>query len=176
MKYKLKDITTEIGDGIHGTPIYDENGEYYFVNGNNIENGKIVIKSDTKKVNFIEYNKYKKNLNNRTVFVSINGTLGKIGIYNNEKCILGKSACYLNVKDEINRDYIKYLLLNRDFQKYIENYATGTTIKNMSLKAMNNYEFDLPSRKIQDKIAFILNSIDIKIDNNNQTNNNLLVA
>ena len=173
MKYKLKDIVTTLGDGIHGTPTFDESGEYYFFNGNNIENGNLVIKSDTKKVNFEEYKKYKKNLNNRTILVSINGTIGKVGIYNNEKCILGKSACYFNVKEEVNRDYIKFLLMNRNFQEYIKNYSTGTTIKNMSLKAMKEFEFELPIRSIQDKVAHILNSIERKIELNIHTNNNL---
>ena len=176
MKYKLKDIVTTLGDGIHGTPTFDESGEYYFFNGNNIENGNLVIKSDTKRVNFEEYKKYKKNLNNRTILVSINGTIGKVGIYNNEKCILGKSACYFNVKEEVNRDYIKFLLMNRNFQEYIKNYSTGTTIKNMSLKAMKEFEFELPIRSIQDKVAHILNSIERKIELNIHTNNNLLVA
>ena len=39
---KLRDITTKIGDGLHGTPSYDELGKYYFINGNNFSNGKIV--------------------------------------------------------------------------------------------------------------------------------------
>ena len=47
-EYKLGDITTEIGDGIHGTPNYSEDGEFYFINGNNISNGKVIIKGDTK--------------------------------------------------------------------------------------------------------------------------------
>jgi type I restriction enzyme S subunit len=33
---KLEDITSKLGDGLHGTPQYDENGEYYFINGNNL--------------------------------------------------------------------------------------------------------------------------------------------
>ena len=173
MKYKLGDIVTVLGDGLHGTPKYDDNGEYYFLNGNNIENGKLVIKPDTKRVNHEEYLKYRKELNDRTILVSINGTLGKVGTYNNEKCILGKSACYFNIKESVNKEYIKFLLTGKNFQDYIENYATGTTIKNMSLKAMKDFEFELPDRDIQDKVAYILNSITSKIEANTHTNNNL---
>jgi hypothetical protein len=39
----LEDITTRIGDGLHGTPKYDSDGEYYFINGNNLKDGKILI-------------------------------------------------------------------------------------------------------------------------------------
>ncbi|WLE98146.1 MAG: restriction endonuclease subunit S [Candidatus Electrothrix communis] len=90
----LSEVTSILGDGLHGTPIYDETGEYFFINGNNLNNGKILIKENTKKANADEYEKYKKDLNDRTIFVSINGTLGNIALYNGEKCILGKSACW----------------------------------------------------------------------------------
>ena len=173
-KVKLQDITTILGDGIHGTPIYSEDGEYYFINGNNLENGKIIIKNDTKKVNEKEFLKYKKELNDRTILVSINGTLGKVAVYNGEKCILGKSACYFNVNNDVNKDFIKYVLYSNYFQTYIQAYASGTTIKNMSLKEMKNFEIKLPNREIQDRIAQILNTIDKKIELNNHTNDNLL--
>ena len=26
--YRLKDVTSILGDGLHGTPVYDENGEW----------------------------------------------------------------------------------------------------------------------------------------------------
>ncbi len=56
---RLGEVVSILGDGIHGTPNYDEiHGEYYFINGNNL-NGKIVINNKTKKVNIDEYNKYK---------------------------------------------------------------------------------------------------------------------
>ena len=43
----------------------------------------------------------------------------------------------------------------------------------MSLKAMKDFEFELPDRDIQDKVAYILNSITSKIEANTHTNNNL---
>ena len=46
---RLRDIISVLGDGIHGTPQYDDTGKYFFINGNNLVKGEIVIKSDTKK-------------------------------------------------------------------------------------------------------------------------------
>lgn len=34
--YALAEMCDGIGDGLHGTPEYDENGEYPFINGNNL--------------------------------------------------------------------------------------------------------------------------------------------
>ena len=160
----LAEITSILGDGLHGTPNYDKNGEYFFINGNNLSNGKIIIKSDTKRADLSEYDKYKKNLNDRTILVSINGTLGNIALYNNEKCILGKSACYFNVNADVDKYFIKYVVTNKDFQEYIRNFATGTTIPNVSLKTMREYSFFLPPIEEQKAIAEVLSSLDDKID------------
>jgi len=161
---KLENVVSKLGDGLHGTPKYDDNGEYYFVNGNNLGDGKITIKDSTKKTSIDEYKKYKKDLNDRTILVSINGTLGNIGIYNNEKCFLGKSACYFNVKENVEKLFIKYVVTNNHFQEHISVFANGTTIKNVSLKTMREYPFLLPPLPEQKAIAEALSSLDDKID------------
>lgn len=166
IKASLFDVTERIGDGLHGTPKYNDKGDYFFINGNNFVNGKILIKEDTKKIDENEYLKIKKDLNERTVFVSINGTLGKVAFYKNEKIALGKSACYLNVKHEVDKRFIRYVLEDTNFQNYARNYATGSTIKNLGLKAVRNYSFDLPNYKTQKRIADILTTYDDLIENN----------
>lgn len=163
-EYKLGEITTEIGDGIHGTPNYSEDGEFYFINGNNISNGKIMIKGDTRRVNRIEFEKYKKSLSNRTILMSINGTIGNVGFYNDEKCILGKSACYFNLKDNVDKNFVYYTFLTDDFQSHLLNIATGTTIQNVPLKGLRESIILLPPLDEQKRIASILTSIDDKID------------
>jgi type I restriction enzyme S subunit len=169
---KLEEVVDILGDGLHGTPKYDDKGEYFFINGNNL-NGKIEINDKTKKVNKNEYEKYKKELNDRTVFVSINGTLGKVALYNGEKVMLGKSACYFNVKKNTDKQFIKYIMLSNIFKGYIQNYATGTTIKNIGLKQMREFPFKIPPLPTQKKIAEILSSLDDKIELNNQMNKTL---
>ena len=150
---RLGEIVSILGDGIHGTPNYDISGNYYFVNGNNLNNGKIEIKPDTKKVNQSEYEKYKKELNNNTVFVSINGTLGNIAFYENEKIILGKSVCYFNLIKNEMKIYIYWLIKTKYFLDYANEEATGTTIKNVSLAAMRNFPIPLPPLAEQKRIV-----------------------
>ena len=150
---RLGEIVSILGDGIHGTPNYDISGNYYFVNGNNLNNGKIEIKPDTKKINQSEYEKYKKELNNNTVFVSINGTLGNIAFYENEKIILGKSACYFNLIKNEMKIYIYWLIKTKYFLDYANEEATGTTIKNVSLAAMRNFPIPLPPLAEQKRIV-----------------------
>jgi type I restriction enzyme S subunit len=164
-KTTLVDVTSLLGDGLHGTPQYSDDGEYYFINGNNLNDGKIEIKPETKKCSIEEYNKYKKKLNDRTILVSINGSLGYFAYYNNEKCFLGKSACYFNVKENIDKRFIGYQIRSKYFQKYIERLASGTTIKNVSLKTMREFSFLIPKDIDEQKsIADILTALDNKIE------------
>lgn len=155
----LKEITSVLGDGLHGTPKYSVDGEYYFINGNNLNNGNIIFKENTKKVAVEEYDKYKKNLNSRTVLVSINGTLCNIAFYNNEKIILGKSACYFNLLNGVDKNFIKYIILSPYFIKYAFKEATGATIKNVSLKTMRAFQIHLPEFEEQGIIVAKLDKL-----------------
>ena len=121
----LKEVTSVLGDGLHGTPQYDPNGDYFFINGNNLSNGKIVFNETTKRLSSAESKKHKKNLTDRTILVSINGTLGNVAFYAGEKVVLGKSACYLNVLDSVDKHFVRYVLDSQIFQGYIQNLATG---------------------------------------------------
>lgn len=163
-EYKLSDIATEIGDGLHGTPKYSIDGNCYFINGNNIVNGKVIIKDDTKRISDIEFDLYKKPLFDRTILLSINGTIGNVGLYNGEKCILGKSVCYLNIKNSVDKRFIYYTFLSNSFQTHLRNIATGTTILNVPLKSLRETVILLPSLDEQKRIASILSSLDDKID------------
>ncbi|MEJ7822138.1 MAG: restriction endonuclease subunit S [Chitinophagaceae bacterium] len=158
----LKEITTILGDGLHGTPKYKTDGDYYFINGNNLNNGVIEIKDNTKRVSVDEYKKYNKNLNDRTVLVSINGTLCNIAFFNNEKIILGKSACYFNLKEGIDKSYIKYVLSSMYFIKYAHKEATGATIKNVSLKTMREFKVPLPNLQEQQTIVQKLDDLSLE--------------
>ena len=150
---RLKDIVSVLGDGIHGTPVFDDHGEYFFINGNNLEKGSIVIKSDTKRVSEIEYIKHRKPLDKKTILLSINGTIGNYAFYDGEPVILGKSACYFSLIGETNKDYICYLLNTKFFMDYAINEATQTTIKNVSLKAMRMFPVPLPPHAEQKRIV-----------------------
>ena len=150
---RLKYIVSLLGDGIHGTPEYDVTGNYYFINGNNLSNNKIIIKNDTKKVNETEYLKYRKELSDKTILVSINGTIGNVGHYNGEPVILGKSACYFNLIDINLKDYITLLMYTDYFLQYATENATGSTIKNVSLAVMNSFIIPLPPLAEQKRIV-----------------------
>ena len=161
----LDDVSSKIGDGLHGTPTYDDKGLYSFINGNNLLNGRIVIKPETKRITEEEYLKIVKPLDDSTILISINGTIGNVAKYRDELCALGKSACYINLDTNlVDRDFFYYECLSDNFQSHLENVATGTTIPNVPLKGIRAYKFNLPSLPEQKAIASVLSSLDDKID------------
>ncbi|WP_299385983.1 restriction endonuclease subunit S [uncultured Lacinutrix sp.] len=156
---RLQDLEYLLGDGIHGTPEYTINGEYHFINGNNLSDGIIEIKPNTKAVSKEEFLKHKRILNDRTVLVSINGTIGNTAFYNNEKVMLGKSACYFNLLSEIDKEYIRQLIKSKYFLDYAFSSATQMTIKNVSLRTMRSFLVPLPSINEQKTIVQKVNAL-----------------
>ena len=151
---KLKDISRKIGDGLHGTPEYSElDTGWYFINGNNLENGCISIKSTTKKVTDFVRKKYYVEMDDFTLLVSINGTLGKSAFYNGENVILGKSACYIKLNKDVNKLFIYEIIRGEYFKRYAESVCTGTTIRNVSLKAMREFPIIYPPLPLQHSFA-----------------------
>lgn len=168
MKIKLGEFIESVGDGIHGTPIYSENGKYYFINGNCLNDGEIILSSDLPRISENEFNKIQRQLGENTILLSINGTLGKTAYYNNEPIALGKSVCYINVKKNANKYFVNYVFQTSAFKKYMLNVSTGSTIKNFAPKQVMDYEFDLPSDFAIDKVAKTLKNIDDKIKLNSK--------
>ena len=150
---RLSSIVTVLGDGIHGTPVYSANGTTAFINGNNLQDGKIVIKPDTKRVTDEEASKHKRCLTKDTVLLSINGTIGNVAFYDGEHVILGKSACYFNLLSGVSKEYVRLVLETDYFEKYAVSVATGTTIKNVPLAGMRNLLVPIPPTAEQAKIV-----------------------
>jgi len=163
---KLGDVAEKIGDGLHGTPSYTDESNYYFINGNNLVNGKIEITENTKKIDAETFLKNDKNLRKNTILISINGTIGTIAKYNNENVMLGKSVGYFNFEE--NSDFLYFVLQTSTVQEYFKSELTGSTIKNLSLKTLRETNLRLPSQDEQQKIASFLSLIDERITTQNK--------
>ena len=148
---------------------YDDDGTFYFINGNNLNRGKIVITSSTKRVSEKEaYKNNAENLEADSILMSINGTIGNVALYNNEPIMLGKSACYINSKDNVDKKFLFYYLQYPKTQSYFEAELTGTTIKNLSLQSIRKTKICIPTIEEQHKISHFLQKIDERIATQNK--------
>ncbi|WP_238347258.1 restriction endonuclease subunit S [Staphylococcus pseudoxylosus] len=150
---------------MHSTPTYDSNGDIYFINGNNLVNGRIDFKT-SKKISVQEFNKYKNYLEAKnTLLLSINGTIGNIAKYEGENILLGKSAAYINVVSKfISRCYIFYYLQTSKIYESFLRELTGTTIKNLSLKSIKNIIVYISELDEQQKIGNFFSKLDRQIE------------
>ena len=156
----MNDVCDGIGDGLHGTPEYDDNGDYPFINGNNLIGGKIVITPATKMVSEETYTKHLIDISSNAILISINGTLGKLAFYNGERVMLGKSACYCNLKPNINKVFVYGVMKSDAFAEFLDNSSTKSTIKNVGLKAMREFKLILPPVEQQERFAIFVEQID----------------
>ena len=169
----LSSFCNRIGDGIHGTPEYVETSDFYFVNGNNLKNGFIVIGEDTRKVSVEEYKKYFIELDEGTILLSINGTIGNLAVFTGEKVMLGKSSAYINCKGKY-RPYCYQFLKLEHIQKQLWNIATGSTIKNLSLDSIKNILIPSPDVVLIEKYYVLTKPMDEKRENVFKQNQELI--
>lgn len=152
---KLKNVSVRIGDGLHGTPEFDDNGNVFFINGNNIGEKYLKIRSDTKRLSVDELMKYSApTLNDNTIMIALNGaTYGKVSLYKNYPVLLGKSAGYITLLETVCREYIRYYLMSSASKLMMALSLNGTTIQNLSLATLNNFPTLLPPIEEQWEIA-----------------------
>ena len=164
-KCKLKNISIDIGDGLHGTPKFDDSGEVYFINGNNFSSEYVEPKFDTKKLCLDESLNYPKpELTEQTIMISLNGSYGKVCLYRYFPMLLGKSAGYITLLPSINRRYVRYYLSSTPAQTIMTLSLNGTTIPNLSLNTLYNFPTILPSASEQAEIADYLDAKCAEID------------
>ncbi len=164
---RLNKIVTLLGDGIHGTPLYDPKGNNYFINGTNIKNDRIIITDNTKLVSDEEALKHSRTLCDNTLLVSINGTLGNVAYYKGENIVLGKSVCYFNLL-YVYKYYIGLFLKSFYVQEYLKKSATGSTIKNVPLSSMRSMLVPIPPIGEQKRIVAKIEELMPLIDNFNK--------
>ena len=143
---KLLYRTSRIGDGLHAAPRYQDGTGIYFINGNNLVDGEIVVGATAKEVPQAEYENNYIELNSSTVLLSINGTVGNTALYREEKVILGKSAAYINCQSCLMSEYLMLYLQSENARRHYEQEVTGTTIYNLSLNSIRKIRVCIPPK------------------------------
>lgn len=161
---KLKGLTSRIGDGLHGTPEYDDNGPCFFINGTNLYEGWVRITEATRSVSASTADAHQIDLDDTTVLMSINGTIGNLALYRGESVILGKSAAYINCEEEIDRWYLFYVLQSDAAKRFFHSTIANTTIHNLSLDAIRSLRIGLPILTEQTSITEVLSEASVQMN------------
>jgi len=68
------------------------------------------------------------------------------------------------IKDEIDKDYLYWLMRDKEYRWHIVSSASGSTVSHTSPTRIKEYKFLLPPLPEQKAIAAVLSSLDDKID------------
>lgn len=153
---------------------YLNNSEYKIINATALMDGYV----DWNNCGFISKERYEESeeimLQENDILISKDGTLGKIGYVKNmdKKCSVASGIFVVRntIPDKLDFDYLYHILKSHIFKDFIRrNKAEGSTINHLYQRDLVNFEIDLPSIEVQRKVANVLNLLDNKILNNNNT-------
>jgi type I restriction enzyme, S subunit len=169
----LGDLCQIITDGSHFSP--GKNGEYPLatVENMNMNNNKIDVDS-CYKIDKNDYEYLVKNNcqpKNNDVLFSKDGTIGLCLVYTqSDKIVVLSSIAIIRTKpDELDPNFLKYILKSRYMQIYLAKFKSGTALKRLILKNISEFVFPLPPKiEEQQKIAVILSNLDELIQHEKQ--------
>lgn len=105
------------------------------------------------------------------VIITTEAPMGEVAqLLSNEKVAFAQRVIVVEgKKDIVDNTFLKYLFQSPLFQHKLREKETGTTVTGIKSKELKKIKVEIPQNIVdQKKIAFILNSLDSKIEHNNQ--------
>ena len=165
-KYRnLSDISTLIKDGTHGTHENYENG-IPLLSAKDINNNKINIPENCRKISVDDYNKIYKNylLKKADILLTIVGSIGRTALYKNEKVAFQRSVATIRIDDNNNSNYIRQYIESPMIINQLNNMTNSSAQGGVYLSSLSKLNFDIPRKEEQLKIANFLSLLDKKIE------------
>jgi len=168
-QYKIEDCFTlraRIGwQGLRAEEFTDYGP--YLVTGTDFKNGKI----DWDTCYHVEEHRYKQDrgiqLREHDLLITKDGTIGKTAVVHDcpEKTTLNSGVFVVRaINDRVVPEFLYYILNSRQFELFMRNILTGSTIKHLNQEHFYKFYFDAPDISEQQKIAEILSTVDEAID------------
>ena len=161
---RLGEVVASINTGPFGSLLHKSDyvdGGTPIVNPINIVGGTIV--PDASKTISVETVKrlstYK--LSKHDMVVARRGEIGRCAVVQTEQAgwLCGTGCFFIKTGGAVNANFLAHLLRSVDHSKRLERVATGTTMKNLSNTALQDFEVSLPSLSEQDRLEEVFNKI-----------------
>lgn len=172
----LIDLCELVTDGSHHSPPSQVEG-YYMASVKDMGMYKFNY-SDCRKISQEDYEKLVKtgcSPKNNDILIAKDGSpLSNIFIYEEEHpmVLLSSIAIIRTNENRILPKYLKYYLQNPSIKKYIQTtYTSGSVIPRIILKDFKKFPINYPNIENQNRIINILETIDKKIEVNENINN-----
>ena len=172
-QYRLIDILDKIIDYRGKTPQKTDSG-IPLITAKIIKDGRILPPNE-----FIAESNYDQWMvrgipHEGDVVLTVEAPLGEVAQLGNEKIALAQRVVTLRGKEGVlDNTFLKYFLMSQVGQARLKARETGTTVTGIKQSELREVLIDCPEYDKQVQIASILRSIDNKIENNRQINDNL---
>ena len=161
----LSEISIMIKDGTHGTHENYQEG-IPLLSAKDINNNKINIPKDCRKISAKDFNKIYKNysLIENDVLLTIVGTIGRTALYKNEKVAFQRSVASIRIDNNNNSNYIKQYTESPKILNQLNNMTNSSAQGGVYLSSLSKLKFGLPTKKEQIKVSNFLSLLDKKIE------------
>lgn len=148
--------------------------EQPYLGNSNVRWGEFEL-SNLAQMKFEESEHERYGISKGDLIVCEGGEPGRCAIWKEElpDMKIQKALHRVRTKPSLNTRYLYYWFYHAGKNGLLEPYFTGTTIKHLTGKALNNLEIPLPPLPHQEFMAEILGSLDDKIQLNHQINQTL---
>ncbi|MFZ2513246.1 MAG: restriction endonuclease subunit S, partial [Candidatus Saccharimonadales bacterium] len=163
----IKQCTSFIKDGTHGTHVDTPESPYFLLSAKNIKQGVVIYNANDRTISEDEFNLISKNytLQENDVLMSIVGTIGNIALWNKSlsKIAFQRSVAFLRF-EKINPNYVFQLFSTRYFQNELKRRTVISAQPGIYLGDIAKIIIPIPLGEEQQKIADFLTSLDDKIN------------
>lgn len=154
------------------------------------ENGIKMLSAKTVKMGYIDYdnayyisqdefNKFavRGEVKKGDILVTTEAPLGCIAkLTRDDVGIAQRLLAIRGKKDVLDNDYLMYYLMSKKGQHELLSRETGTTVTGIKQSEIRKINVPIPELSVQKQLAKTLTLLDSKINENNATNNNLLLV
>ena len=167
-----------VTDGTHDSPKKQKEGKF-LITSRHLQKYNLDF-SKAYKISNIDYENIKKrsNVEQWDILFSMIGTIGEIYIEKNKKIdyAIKNVGLFKFNKNILKANWVYYYLQSKKAKDYIHMSKGGSTQEYITLDLLRKFPLKYPkNKKEMKKIVSILNSIDSKIELNQQINHNLEV-
>lgn len=163
---KIREITSLIKDGTHGTHNNVTESDFLLLSAKNIQEGKVVVDSKDRKISEIEFRAITKNykLAPGDILLSVVGTIGRVAIYSEQYAnyAFQRSVAFFRFPQE-QPEFIYQLFNSTKFQKELIIRQVISAQPGIYLGDLADISLEIPVQKEQMKIANFLSALDDKI-------------
>ena len=145
---------------------YIDDGEIIALRALNLKNGKLNLE-DIKKIDKkVSESLTRSKLYINDVLFSYVGTVGEVAlIEENDKFHLAPNVAKLTFNDSVVPKFALQYLMSSNMRNEINRYVTTTSQPALSMENIRKLKIIVPKKEEQEKISFILSTVDEQIDN-----------